>query len=961
MKRFIARSCLLLGLAFMLISFAILLSTSASNANGSLASRTGESPLPAGATQAVPSTTFNVTDNGDMGPGTLRNAIDQANLSPGADMITFASSLPTINVGNSTGLPLPSITEAVTIDGGSPRVELNGTAAGPGANGITISAPGVTIRRLVINRFSSTGIAIQGDNCTIQDNFIGTDATGTLALPNAEGGVLVDTSGNLIGGSSVTQRNLISGNSGYGLNLNSGLATNNTIQGNFIGTDVSGTATLGNGGAGIRTQGSPSNNTIGSTVAAAGNIIAFNGGSGVNLLGGSSNAVLGNSMFENGGPGINLSDDPGITPNDPCDGDGGANALQNFPVLTSATSSVGSTTIAGTLDSTTSTTFRIEFFSSPACDDGIPNGEGKTFIGATTVNTPLIDCVISFNPTFPVGVPVGSVITATATDQLNNTSEFSQCVTVATGPGCTIFCPPDLIAFTSPTATACGTQVAYSVETSGGCTAIVCSPPSGAIFVVGTTSVTCTTIGGASCSFSITVVDANPPAISCPTAVSTTLPPGRSSAVVNYPAPIATDECAVNVLCVPPSGSTFPAGSTLVTCTATDASNNGTNCFFLLTLFDAEAPVIVCPPNVNAPLPAGQNSVVVNYPPPTVTDNFPGASFACSPASGSAFPAGSTTVTCTATDADRNRSTCSFLVSVGGPQAKITLPGNQSSLEFTGVPKRKPPKPRNNPCSSFAVENTGSAPLILTLDSIARTGTSVDSGRITDPNDTRFFSVSLVNADQSLTPLDIGAVLTLQPGQVRNLCAKFVALIPALAGKTTGLAASNVLPDTVTSRIVFRQNAGANISIPLLARVSTGVVLVNVSNPRAAPEVLFTASGNEITVSYGVFDSNLDVSRAKYEFLDSGGQVLAGPFEIDLTASINSASLLRGQSFAVDQRFTGASSNPEITSVRLTVFDGETSIGAPTVSSMTPAGIASVQLMNRARRVTLYLPDVKLR
>jgi len=212
-----------------------------------------------------------------------------------------------------------------------------------------------------------------------------------------------------------------------------------------------------------------------------------------------------------------------------------------------------------------------------------------------------------------------------------------------------------------------------------------------------------------------------------------------------------------------------------------------------------------------------------------------------------------------------------------------------------------------------------------------------------------------------LTPLDIGAALTLQPGQVQNLCAKFAALIPALAGKTTGLAAGNVLPDTVTSRIVFRQNSGANIAIPVLARVSTGLVLVNLSNPRALAEVLFTKSGNDITVSYAVFDSNLDVSRAKYEFLDSSGQVAAGPFEIDLAASISSANLVRGQSFSVDQRFTGASSNTEITSVRLTVFDGETSVGAPSTSSATSTSAASVQSMNRARRVTLYPPDVKLR
>jgi hypothetical protein len=212
-----------------------------------------------------------------------------------------------------------------------------------------------------------------------------------------------------------------------------------------------------------------------------------------------------------------------------------------------------------------------------------------------------------------------------------------------------------------------------------------------------------------------------------------------------------------------------------------------------------------------------------------------------------------------------------------------------------------------------------------------------------------------------LTPLNIGAVLTLQPGQVQNLCAKFAALIPALAGKTTGLAASNVLPDAVTSKIVFRQNAGTNIAVPISARVSTGLVLVNLSNPRALPEVLFTKSGNDITVSYAVFDSNIDVRSARYEFLDNGGHVVAGPFEIDLAASISSANLVRGQSFSVEQRFTGASSNPEITGVRLTVFDGETSVGATSTSSATSTSAASVKLMNRARRVTLYPPDAMLR
>lgn len=970
MKRHLALAWLLPGLALMLIPFTVFLNTSANDAISDLGIRTN-SPIAPTAIQAAPFATFTVTNNSDTGLGSLRAAIDQANTTPGTDLITFTPGLGTINVGSITGQPLMVITEAVTIDGGSPRVELNGAAAGAAAHGLEIAAPGVAVRGLVINRFSLSGILIQADNCIIQGNFIGTDATGTSTLANGETGVFINGQGNLIGGTALTARNVISGNGSFGIAMNSVVASNNTIQGNFIGTDVSGTVALGNAGGGVGAFGGTSSNTIGGTAPGAANTIANNAGSGVNIFGGANNAVLGNSIFSNGGLGIDLIDDGGVTPNDVCDGDAGANALQNFPVLTSANSGGGNTTIVGTLDSTIATTFRIEFFSNPNCDAS-GNGEGQTFIGATTVNTPLSGCVVAINSAFPVAVPVGSVITATATDPLNNTSEFSQCVTVTAAPVCTLTCPPDMLAFTSPSATLCGTVVTYSPVTSGVCGTVTCTPPSGSVFAAGTTPVSCTTFGSPGCSFTITVIDATPPRITCPAGFTSTLPAGQSSAVVNYPTAGASDNCAVaTVVCTPPPGSTFSAGSTLVTCKATDVFDNASNCFFFVTLLDGEVPVIVCPPNVNASLPVGQTAAVVSYPPPTVTDNFPGVSFDCSPRSGSSFPAGTTTVTCTATDATSNKSSCSFIVSVGSPQAKVNIPGNKTAVEFAAAPTRKPPKPKNNPCAFFTIQNIGFSPLVLSFDSLKRTGADVTNGRIGDPNDvngvaeiapTKFIVLNRVSSDQSLTPLNVGEVLTLlQPGQAQLFCAKFAALIPGLAGKTTGLAASDVLPNLVTSTISFRQNAGANIEVPILARVSTGLVLVNLSNRRALPQVLFTRSGNDITVSYAVFDSNLDVSRAKYEFLDSSGQVVAGPFEIDLAASLSSANLVRGQSFRVEQRFTGARSNPEITSVRLTVFDGETSVSAPSTSSATSTSAATVQLMNRARRVTLYLPDVKLR
>ena len=512
---------------------------------------------------------------------------------------------------------------------------------------------------------------------------------------------------------------------------------------------------------------------------------------------------------------------------------------------------------------------------------------------------------VSITLVVKVTAPPGATITNTATvaglssDSNPSNNSATAFTDVESEGGCTLHCPSDLFVPTSPSASSCGAVVTFS-PTSTGCGTVTCVPPSGSVFAVGSTTVSCSIVEGPSCSFNITVVDETPPSITCTTGVTVPLPAGQSSAVVDYPAPTATDNCTVTgVACVPPSGSTFPVGSTLITCTARDAFENSNRCFFFVTVLDAEPPVIRCPANVSVVPPVGQTSAIVTYPAPTVSDNFPGTTVECIPPSGSSFSTGTTTVTCTATDARGNRASCSFQVGVGAAQVRVTIPGNRSALEFDANPTRKSPKPKKNPCAFFTIENIGFAPLSLTFDSIKRTGTDVTSGRISDPNDAnsvaegtqaKFFTLYRVNADQSLTQISPGEALTvLQPGQTQLFCLKFAALIPNLAGKTTGLAASDVLPNLLTSTITFRQNSGANVQIPIVARVSTGVVLVNLTNRRAQPEVLFTRSGNEITVEYGVFDSNLDVTRAKYEFLDGSGQVIAGPFEIDLTASIASA------------------------------------------------------------------------
>ncbi len=132
-----------------------------------------------------------------------------------------------------------------------------------------------------------------------------------------------------------------------------------------------------------------------------------------------------NSIYSNAMLGIDLAPQ-GVTPNDSCDTDTGPNELQNYPVLTSASSNGSSTTVVGSLDSTASSTFTIEFFYNDACDPS-GYGQGQHYIGSATVTTNG-SCTTSFSATLPVAVPSGEFVTADATDALGNTSEFSRCV-----------------------------------------------------------------------------------------------------------------------------------------------------------------------------------------------------------------------------------------------------------------------------------------------------------------------------------------------------------------------------------------------------------------------------------------------------------------------------------------------------------------------------------------------------
>lgn len=209
-----------------------------------------------------------VTNSNDSGAGSLRQAILDVNAQSGPPL-SIVFNIPVSGVQTiapQTDLPTlmqPAILDATTQPGyaGTPIVELNGSA-GTAVNGLHVSAGGSKVLGFAINRFSGDGIVldITGGN-TIQGNYVGTDVTGTVVQANHGNGIhIIATPDNQIVG------NVISGNGGEGVRIDGTLAAGNLLQANLIGTDASGAAAVGNSASGIYIRYASGNSVIGNTV-----------------------------------------------------------------------------------------------------------------------------------------------------------------------------------------------------------------------------------------------------------------------------------------------------------------------------------------------------------------------------------------------------------------------------------------------------------------------------------------------------------------------------------------------------------------------------------------------------------------------------------------------------------------------------------------------------------------------
>jgi hypothetical protein len=404
----------------------------------------------AAATVTVNRAPVPVTTSADSGPGSLRQAILNSNSDPGTDTITFNLAAPyTINLAS----PLPPITEAVIVDGltqpgalaGHPLVVLNGSGAGgtsvsdctvsdagAGADGLHFasSAAGSTVQGLVIQAFTGDGIEFAGGGdaghqSTVLSCFIGTNAAGTAAVQNGRNGVFLNGAAYaIIGGDrasdgSLLFGDLISGNHCSGVEIEGGLAANNTVIGSNIGPDLSGQFPIGNG-IGIHVDGAP-NTVVGASGDDANkrNHCGFNSGPGVTSTGTLTTSplnqppntvVLGTTFDDNGGGAI-------------------VGGVGPTPLLATASLDVTTLTVSGSVaGEAPNTQYRVQYFSNTTCSTG---GQGEVLIAANVLKqsdpSGFLDLGFSSSATT---VRPGELVACTVTGP-GGTSSFSACTSVS--------------------------------------------------------------------------------------------------------------------------------------------------------------------------------------------------------------------------------------------------------------------------------------------------------------------------------------------------------------------------------------------------------------------------------------------------------------------------------------------------------------------------------------------------
>ena len=303
-----------------------------------------------------------------------------------------------------------------------------------------------------------------------------------------------------------------------------------------------------------------------------------------------------------------------------------------------------------------------------------PSGAPVTFTVTATDAcdpAPKIECSPAASSTFPIGT---TAVTVTATDKFGNAATGSFSVTVQDTTAPKLAVPGDmLVEATGPS----GATVTFTVTATDACDPapkVECSPAASSTFPIGTTTVTCTATdkfgNTATSSFNVVVQDTAAPELHLPSDI-TVAAQGPTGAVVKFSVTVTdADDRSPRVVCNPASGSMFPIGTTTVACTAVDKAGNVASGAFRVTVQDAAAPDLAVPGDMTVRATSAAGALVTFT--ATATDAVDGACpVTCTPASGSVFRLGTTTVTCTASDKSGNKATASFRVTVTGSAAVV--------------------------------------------------------------------------------------------------------------------------------------------------------------------------------------------------------------------------------------------------------------------------------------------------
>jgi hypothetical protein len=292
-----------------------------------------------------------------------------------------------------------------------------------------------------------------------------------------------------------------------------------------------------------------------------------------------------------------------------------------------------------------------------------------------------VACVPASGSLFALGT---TPVSCSSVDSQGNTGSAGFTVTVrdTTPPALTL--PAPITAEAAGLSGATVTFAASSVDLVDGARPVSCSPLSGSTFVIGTTTVVCSaadTRGNAgSASFTVTVRDTTPPTVTVPAPI-TAEATGPSGATVTFAASsVDLVDGARPVSCSPLSGSTFVIGTTTVVCSAADTRGNARSASFTVTVRDTTPPTVTVPAPITAEATSRAGAAVSFS--ATATDLVSGnVAVACTPASGSVFPIGTTTVACSASDASGNARAASFTITVRDTLApSVTVAVNPNTL-----------------------------------------------------------------------------------------------------------------------------------------------------------------------------------------------------------------------------------------------------------------------------------------